>query len=282
VSDAAARAAVKTFTYEHVPQNAAFVSLTRLGDRETRKQGFTLNRPMDVRIYALGEGREGRMFDYGWITRSDTRERVWTMEYDHSEHAGGDAKNRLVDTTVRLDKGGYVVHYVSDDSHSYGDWNATAPVDSARWGITLLSASGSLDRSAVGPYDPKLNASVIAEITGVRDEDRKEKRFRLDRETELRIYAIGEGTRGGMDDYGWIEDAKTGKTVWEMTYRSTDHAGGADKNRRFDGTITLPAGEYVVKFETDGSHSFADWNADPPDDPEAWGITLFRKASVQR
>jgi hypothetical protein len=282
VSDAAARAAVKTFTYEHVPQNAAFVSLTRLGDRETRKQGFTLNRPMDVRIYALGEGREGRMFDYGWITRSDTRERVWTMEYDHSEHAGGDAKNRLVDTTVRLDKGSYVVHYVSDDSHSYGDWNATAPVDSARWGITLLSASGSLDRSAVGPYDPKLNASVIAEITGVRDEDRKEKRFRLDRETELRIYAIGEGTRGGMDDYGWIEDAKTGKTVWEMTYRSTDHAGGADKNRRFDGTITLPAGEYVVKFETDGSHSFADWNADPPDDPEAWGITLFRKASVQR
>jgi hypothetical protein len=282
VPDAAARAAVKTFTYEHVPQNAAFVSLTRLGDRETRKQGFTLNRPMDVRIYALGEGREGRMFDYGWITRSDTRERVWTMEYDHSEHAGGDAKNRLVDTTVRLDKGSYVVHYVSDDSHSYGDWNATAPVDSARWGITLLSASGSLDRSAVGPYDPKLNASVIAEITGVRDEDRKEKRFRLDRETELRIYAIGEGTRGGMDDYGWIEDAKTGKTVWEMTYRSTDHAGGADKNRRFDGTITLRAGEYVVKFETDGSHSFADWNADPPDDPEAWGITLFRKASVQR
>ncbi|MEO5896699.1 MAG: hypothetical protein ABIS06_13455 [Vicinamibacterales bacterium] len=85
-----------------------------------------------------------------------------------------------------------------------------------------------------------------------------------------------------MDDYGWIEDAKTGKTVWEMTYRSTAHAGGASKNRRFDGTITLPAGEYVVTFETDGSHSFADWNADPPEDPDAWGITLFRKGSVQR
>ena len=54
------------------------------------------------------------------------------------------------------------------------------------------------------------------------------------------------------------------------------YAGGAAKNRRFDGTITLPAGEYILKFESDGSHSFGDWNADPPDNPEAWGITIFR------
>jgi hypothetical protein len=283
VPDGTARAAVKTFAYEHVPANAAFVTLTKLGDREARKQGFTLNRPMDVRIYALGEGREGRMFDYGWITRADTRERVWAMEYDQTEHAGGDAKNRLADTTLRLDKGNYIVHYISDDSHSYGDdWNASAPLDGAHWGITLLAASGTLDRSAVGPYDGKTDPAIVAEITSVRDDARAEKRFRLDRQTELRVYAIGEGTGRDMDDYGWIEDAKTGKRVWEMTYRSTDHAGGASKNRRFDGTITLPAGDYVVKFETDGSHSFGDWNSDPPDDPESWGITLFRKGSVQR
>jgi hypothetical protein len=283
VPDAAARAAVKTFAYEHVPPGAAFVTLTKLGDREGRKQGFTLNRAMDVRIYALGEGRDGRMFDYGWITRADTRERVWAMEYDRTEHAGGDAKNRLVDTTMRLDRGSYIVHYISDDSHSYGDdWNTSAPLDGSRWGITLLSASGTLDRSALSAYEAKANPAILAEITGVRDDDRVEKRFRLDRETELRVYAIGEGSSGGMDDYGWIENAKTGKTVWEMTYRSTNHAGGASKNRRFDGTITLPAGEYVVKFETDGSHAFADWNAEPPQDPDAWGITLFRKESVQR
>lgn len=282
VPDAAARAAVKTFNYEHVPQNAAFVTLTKIGDHEGRKQGFTLTRPMDVRIYAIGEGRDARMFDYGWITKSDTRERVWEMSFDRTEHAGGDAKNRIVDTTVRLQPGGYVVHYVSDDSHSFGDWNASAPPDGQHWGITLLAASGTLDRGAVTPYDPKADPSIIAELTGVRDDDRVQKRFRLDRQTDVRVYAVGEGTRGGMDDYGWIEDAKTGKTVWEMTYRSTDHAGGAAKNRRFDGTITLPAGEYILKFESDGSHSFGDWNADPPDDPEAWGITLFRKGSAQR
>ena len=65
-----------------------------------------------------------------------------------------------------------------------------------------------------------------------------------------------------MVDYGWIEDAKSGRRVWEMTYRMTEHAGGAKKNRRFDGVIRLPAGEYVLRYETDGSHSFGDWNAD--------------------
>jgi hypothetical protein len=83
-----------------------------------------------------------------------------------------------------------------------------------------------------------------------------------------------------MADYGWIEEAKTGRRVWEMTYRSTEHAGGASKNRRFDGTIRLSAGEYVLRYETDGSHAFGDWNADPPDDPEMWGVTVSQAAPV--
>ena len=55
------------------------------------------------------------------------------------------------------------------------------------------------------------------------------------------------------------------------------YAGGATKNRRFDGVIRLPAGSYVLRYETDGSHSFGDWNAAPPDDPESWGITVYRQ-----
>jgi hypothetical protein len=277
IADPSTRASVKTFTYEHVPQNAAFVTMTRIGDRQSRRQGFTLNRPMEVRVYAIGEGRSGRMFDYAWITAADTRKRVWEMRYDDTEHAGGDPKNRLSDTTIRLDKGNYVVHYISDDSHSADEWNASSPSDGKHWGVTLLAASGTLDRSTVAAYDPKKDPNVLAEITGVRDDDRIERKFRLDRQAEIRVYALGEGTGREMHDYGWIEDAKTGKTVWEMTYRLTDHAGGATKNRRFDGTVTLPAGDYILRYESDGSHSFGDWNADPPDDPEAWGITLFRR-----
>jgi hypothetical protein len=276
VPDARARASAKTFPYELVPRDATFVALTRVGNRESKTQGFTLTKPMDVRVYAIGEGRNGRMFDYGWITSAETRRRVWEMRYADTEHAGGDTKNRLIDTTVHLNPGAYVVHYISDDSHAADDWNAAAPADSRHWGITLLAAKGPLDRSALGPYVERTNPSVLAELTGVRDDDRQQKRFTLDRETSLRVYALGEGTRSGMVDYGWIENAKTGKTVWEMTYRMTEPAGGASKNRRVDTTITLPAGEYIVKYETDGSHSFGDWNADPPEDPEAWGITVLR------
>ena len=109
----------------------------------------------------------------------------------------------------------------------------------------------------------------------MRDDESPRKTFKLDRETTMRIYALGEASARSMVDYGWIEDAKTGRTVWEMTYRSTEPAGGAAKNRRFDGTITLPAGEYMLRYETDDSHSFGSWNANPPDDPDMCGITLL-------
>jgi len=64
--------------------------------------------------------------------------------------------------------------------------------------------------------------------------------------------------------------------VWKMTYDESDPAGGARKNRVFDGVITLPAGTYVLRYTSDGSHAYGDWNDDPPDDPESWGITVFR------
>lgn len=276
INDPAARATARTFAYEHVPQNATIVALTRLGDRESKKQGFTLSKPMDVRIYALGEGRDGRMFDYGWITSGETRRRVWEMRYADTEHGGGDSKNRLVDTTVRLEPGSYVVHYVSDDSHSADEWNASAPADGRHWGITLLSAHGPFDRSALGPYAERMDPSVIAEIAQVRDDDDVRKPFTLDHDADIRIYALGESTGRSMADWGWIENAKTGRTVWEMTYRTTEPAGGASKNRRFDGTIRLPAGAYILRYESDSSHAFGDWNAAPPDEPEAWGITVSR------
>jgi hypothetical protein len=278
VKDAAARAAVSHFTYDHVPERATILALTRIGNGESRKQGFTLTRPMEVRIYALGEGRNGQMFDYGWITSAGSRKRVWEMRYGDTEGAGGDPKNRLVDTIVRLDKGSYIVHYISDDSHSAGEWNAAAPADGRRWGITVLAAQGTLDSSAVARYDDKGDPSILAQLTEVRDDEQLRKRFTLDRDSDVRIYALGEGSGGEMHDHGWIENAKTGRRVWEMPYGITEHAGGAGKNRRFEGLIKLSPGEYVLRYETDGSHAFGGWNAAPPDDPEAWGITVYRAA----
>ncbi|MEP6918236.1 MAG: hypothetical protein ABJC89_21490 [Acidobacteriota bacterium] len=276
VRDAAARAAVKSVNYELVPANATIVALTRIGNGVSRTQGFTLTRPMDVRIYAIGEGREGRMNDYGWITNASTRARVWEMRYANTEPAGGAPKNRLVDTTLHLDTGSYIVHYLTDDSHAAGEWNAPAPADGRHWGITVLSARGPLVPGATAPYEAKADPSIVAQLTEIGSDDQASKRFTLDRETALRVYAVGEGTRREMVDYGWIEEAKGGRRVWEMKYSLTEHAGGAAKNRRFDGTVTLPAGEYILRYESDDSHAFGDWNGAPPDDPDAWGITVSR------
>ena len=104
---------------------------------------------------------------------------------------------------------------------------------------------------------------------------KKRQSFELKEDSKVHIYAIGEGTHGDMYDYAWIENTETGRVVWEMTYRKTERAGGARKNRLFDDTVFLEEGEYDVYYRTDDSHSFEEWNDSPPYDPESWGITIY-------
>jgi hypothetical protein len=237
---------------------------------------------MDVHIHALGEGQNGEMTDYGWIVDAASRRKIWTMRYNETSYAGGDRKNRMVDQVVHLDQGGYIVHFVTDGSHSFRNWNSAPPYEPERWGIMIAAADESFDLKDVGTYEERENPSALASITRVGNDERRRKEFSLPRESDVHIYAVGEGRSGEMFDYGWIENANTGKTVWEMRYRKTEHAGGAEKNRLFDGTISLPAGRYVLFYETDDTHAFDDWNDAPPDDPESWGITLTLEKGARR
>lgn len=275
VADPAARAAVRAYEYEPVPAGQTVVSLIGVGDDDSRSAGFTLKRPLDVRIYALGEGVGGDMVDYAWIVDVTNHRRVWTMGYDNTAHAGGASKNRMFDGTVRLEPGSYMVHYTTDGSHSYERWNSSPPAEERYWGISVFPASGRLDPAVVGPFERAPRGPVLAELVRMGDGERARATFRLDRETSVRVYALGEGD-GQMYDYGWIEEEESGRVVWEMTYRMTDPAGGARKNRSVESTIRLPAGAYVLRYRSDGSHSYSDWNSDPPDDPESWGISVFR------
>jgi hypothetical protein len=264
----------KNFEYKPSEQKNVIVDLTRIGDHESRTKAFTLRKAMDVRIYALGEGRDREMSDYGWIVDASSRRKVWKMEYGETEHAGGDEKNRMVDKVIRLDKGSYVVHYVTDDSHSYRNWNSSPPFDQEHWGITVSAADDRFDPKDVAAYEDRGDLSALASIIRVGNDERRRKEFSLTATSDVRIYAVGEGRDGEMYDYAWIEDAHTGKVVWKMKYRMTDRAGGAEKNRLFDGTISLPAGTYTVFYETDDTHAYNDWNDTPPDDPESWGVTI--------
>ena len=116
---------------------------------------------------------------------------------------------------------------------------------------------------------------VIAQIVQVLDNEDKSVAFTLATSQDVRIFAIGEGQAGGMFDYGWIEDADKGSRVWEMQEPKTAHAGGAGKNRKVDAVITLPAGNYKLRYKSDDSHAFDHWNALPPD-INFWGIAVYK------
>ena len=268
------RASARSASSSSRSSGGVFVDLTRLEDDEAKFGFFSLSRRTDVRIYAIGEGMNGEMYDYGWIVNTANGRTVWEMRYRDTEHAGGDGKNRLVDTTLSLRRGNYVVYFVTDDSHSYDDWNAGPPRNEGAWGIRVSESTRSDDRE-----DDRVRGDdrwrVVAQLTGIRDDMRRSVRIALDRRSRVRVYAIGEGMSGEMYDYAWVEDADTRNTIWRMRYQDTEHAGGARKNRVIDATGWLPAGEYILRYESDGSHSPESWNADPPDDTRNYGVTVF-------
>jgi hypothetical protein len=267
--------------YDYNEFSNVVVDITRVGDNEHRQEGFALNESAPLRIYAFGERSHSRrqLADYGYIIDARSREKVWVMDVDRCRQAGGASKNVVVDEVVTLPAGSYLVSYTTDDSHAYDEWNASSPYDEERYGITVMLAGENPKRSVVGTYKDERREGMIAQIAGVGNSANESRKFTLDRATRVRVYAIGEGQKREMYDYGWIESADKGATVWEMTYGMTFHAGGARKNRVVNTTILLDKGEYVLRYQSDDSHSFGDWNEDPPEDQRYWGITLYREDS---
>ncbi|HBY99686.1 MAG TPA: hypothetical protein DEO84_00045, partial [candidate division Zixibacteria bacterium] len=228
-----------------------------------------------IRIVCMGEW-SGEFADYGWIEDAASGKTVWELTYRNSEPAGGADKNRIFDGTVNLARGAYIAHYTSDDSHSYRDWNDSPPYDPEAWGLAIY-AGNDFDKAKFHIIDEEQaqkSADVLVKMTRLGDNVHKRELFTLSKVTKIHIYAVGEGDSDEMFDYGWITNDKTNKTVWEMTYRNTEPAGGARKNRMFDDTVILEPGTYEVYFVTDGSHSYNDWNSAKPRDPASWGITI--------
>lgn len=278
VVDPADRAAIKPFDYKPI-EGTPIVAFTNLRNDEFRYQRFSVLKPLDVHIFAVGEGSGSVMSDRGWLTDSTGRAN-WKMVGDNTQPAGGSTKNRMFDGTVHLEPGNYTAYFVTDGSHSAGSgWNAAAPHDPEYWGMTIAPANPAVKpETVVTLMGDAPGPSVLARIDRVGNGAHERARFTLAADGPVRITTIGEGSSGDgreMDDFGWIEDA-TGRTVWRMAFDDTEPAGGSTKNRREDAIVRLKAGEYTVHFRTDGSHAFGDWNTTRPDDPLGWGITVTR------
>ncbi|MFH1892912.1 MAG: hypothetical protein ABIK83_09570 [Candidatus Zixiibacteriota bacterium] len=263
--------------YSDEQSSREILSITRVGNSEYEARYFTLKKPAELHIYAIGEyDNYGDDFaDYAWIENRKSFERVWEMGDRNTEHAGGASKNRKFVGNVKFAPGDYVVYYVTDDSHAYRDWNSSPPADQRNYGITIYGVGSGFDKSIVEVTDrPAKDGNALASITAVGSDEEESQSFTLDRRTKVRIYAVGEGVKNEMYDYAWIEDSETGRIVWEMTYRRTEHAGGANKNRMVNDVIELDKGAYEVYYITDDSHAFGDWNSSKPDDQTHWGVTI--------
>lgn len=274
VNDKADLNSIVKFNPENI--NNPIIEMIKVKDNKKLSQGIKLKKDLDLRILSLGERGHVDMADYGWIVDADTKETIWKMTKQNSEHAGGASKNRIIDDIVKLKAGNYIVYYVSDGSHSFNRWNSTPPFERERWGITIWT-SNKEEKNYVELFDESRYKSenVIVDIVRVGNKKRISRSFSLKETTKIRIIAVGEGVGNRMVDYGWIEDA-SGELIWELTYRNTIPAGGATKNRLFDDTIILEKGNYSLFYHTDDSHAYNSWNSSPPDNPELYGITILK------
>jgi len=111
----------------------AIAEIVRVDDNADKTTTFAVATEQSVRVFAIGEGQSGEMFDFGWIEDSSGK-RVWEMKFLATKPAGGVPKNRLIDASITLAPGQYKLRYKSDDSHSFDKWNALPPSINF-WGI---------------------------------------------------------------------------------------------------------------------------------------------------
>ncbi|MCP5106739.1 MAG: hypothetical protein GY950_25365 [bacterium] len=116
------------------------LELTRVKDSESLSRAIRVKKPLDVRVLCVGEADGRNSYDHGWIVNAATGKNVWAFKGKRTVHAGGAAKNRMINEIVRLGRGNYIVHYVTDGSHSFQRWNDKAPSEPDRWGLTLWLA----------------------------------------------------------------------------------------------------------------------------------------------
>ncbi len=122
-------------------------SILKVGNNQNRTKELSIAEPGNYLCVSVGEG--GLLFslpnnsDFGWI-ENEKGDTVWSAESSYSTYyLGGSIKNVISADIVKLLPGKYKLRYVTDDSHAYGQWNATPPADSTLWGIEVLKLNGS-------------------------------------------------------------------------------------------------------------------------------------------
>lgn len=278
------RDAAKIRTFDVWEELKPVVKLAPAGSDVDFVQSFDVVSTTDVFLFSMGEIDGESRYDYGWLDNRETGETVWSMATAGTRHAGGNADNTIAEGYVRLVPGKYALHYKSDDSHAYGDWNRSKPDHEERWGITMfpisdnateaikLVATESVQKTRAESHD--VAGEVIFSMLNATNDQSQFRTVDFDEEVRLHIRAIGEISQSGEYDYGWIVDELSNATVWKMTRRNTIPAGGDERFRMFDDFLEIGPGEFSIHYETDDSYSFGDFRDSSPDFPNDYGMKV--------
>ena len=150
---------------------AVLQSILKVGDSQNITKLLTIEKPGNYLMVSAGEGTNAQSaynFDYGWLEnkKGDT---VWSARnFYKSFYLGGASKNRIVAGMVKLVPGIYKLRYRSDDSHSYGHWNAAPPPDSELWGIQVIKLTGN-EQNIAASLIQKSNSRILISGTNIGD-----------------------------------------------------------------------------------------------------------------
>ncbi len=250
--------------------------------------GFNLSEDSVIEINGIGTSLDewdSYLNYYAWILETNSRKIIWNSEKceDYSEEDG----EYDIEKELKLKSGNYEVYYSSGrkDNKSF-TFNIGAMQSLIRGHKSdlkeyqkeyFIEISG--DDEIFEERDPfqlvnNWNNDAIIAITRVGDSENIEKRFSLSKDTEMKIYGVGEGVRKQFYDFGYIYDVSKNKKVWMFNRDDASKAGGGSKNVVQKATIKIPKGSYSVIFKSDDSHSFDEWNVKPPNDPQHWGMVV--------
>lgn len=281
------------------------INIRDVDPHDLEVKAFKLDQPSSIEITGTGgvfRDDYKLLIYYGWILDSETRRVVWHVYEDMRDREDLEDRQGKFNFAedVKLDAGSYEL-YFTGAHHSYGwggDWGLENLGDlleeifdsgdrnnfrrSTQEDLFIQVRGAGIQEVPVADVLDDYLKESIAFFVRAEDEELFEQGFALSDDTNLRIYSIGEARKDATFDYMWIYDALTRERVFEMNYRNTRFAGGADKNIRLDETIQLPAGSYIISYRTDDSHSYEGWNALPPDDPQFWGVSLFPATSSDK
>lgn len=261
------------------------------------RESFRLPVGGEVRIEAEGLAcNRGQVFlASAWILDADTREPVWTMQgapgswNSRTENWEARADITLPEGTYTACFAGYggrlpIERHIKVFGIPIGRLQSSFGVDRAwgeagdpkRWGIRVQAMDAGLRALPVPDPLPGPFPDADVRLLGLGTLQARRARIELGRSVEFRLRFTGEyGQKGRFfADNAWLVDAETWTRIWEPELDTTIPAGGADKNRRFSGTVLLQTGSYVLTAMTDDSHDASGWNMLPPFDPESWGVCM--------